>query len=366
MGNPLNELCKLIAKMQDEKGRITIPGFYDDVVELTEADREMTKRIPFDEAAYKAGIKVKELYGEEGYHTLERTGSRPSFDLCGIWGGYQGEGAKTILPSKAFAKVSTRLVANQDEKKIAQAFIDYVHKLTPDHVDVKVEYLHGGTPYLCPSDLPIYKVAEEAYEATFGKKPLAVRSGGSIPIIATFERVLGVKSILMGFGLGSDAIHSPNENFPLYNFHIGMGLNVYNLILAVNFFKNLPAELEEAALVDGAGPWKCLTSIFIPLAKPVIATIALFTIVQYWNEFFQGMVLSTNQSNYPLQTYIQQLVVNYDFSTMNVEQIAQVQKLNNQSLDAAKIVIAMIPVLAVYPFLQKYFVTGITLGSVKG
>ena len=125
-------------------------------------------------------------------------------------------------------------------------------------------------------------------------------------------------------------------------------------------------ELEEAALVDGAGPWKCLTSIFIPLAKPVIATIALFTIVQYWNEFFQGMVLSTNQSNYPLQTYIQQLVVNYDFSTMNVEQIAQVQKLNNQSLDAAKIVIAMIPVLAVYPFLQKYFVTGITLGSVKG
>ena len=147
---------------------------------------------------------------------------------------------------------------------------------------------------------------------------------------------------------------------------LGMGLNVYNLILAVNFFKNLPAELEEAALVDGAGPWKCLVSIFIPLAKPVIATIALFTIVQYWNEFFQGMVLSTRQSNYPLQTYIQQLVVNYDFSTMNVEQIAQVQKLNNQSLDAAKIVIAMIPVLAVYPFLQKYFVTGITLGSVKG
>ena len=148
---------------------------------------------------------------------------------------------------------------------------------------------------------------------------------------------------------------------------LGMGLNVYNLILAVNFFLKSPGR----AGGSGAGglvlgPWKCLTSIFIPLAKPVIATIALFTIVQYWNEFFQGMVLSTNQSNYPLQTYIQQLVVNYDFSTMNVEQIAQVQKLNNQSLDAAKIVIAMIPVLAVYPFLQKYFVTGITLGSVKG
>lgn len=147
---------------------------------------------------------------------------------------------------------------------------------------------------------------------------------------------------------------------------LGMGLNVYNLILAVNFFKNLPTELEEAALVDGAGPWKCLTSIYIPLAKPMVATIALFTIVSYWNEFFQGMVLSTSQHNYPLQTYIQQLVVTYDFSTMNVEQIAQAQKLNNQSLDAAKIVIAMIPVLIVYPFLQKYFVKGITLGSVKG
>ena len=142
---------------------------------------------------------------------------------------------------------------------------------------------------------------------------------------------------------------------------LGMGLNAYNLILAVNFFKNLPAEL-----VDGAEPWKCLVLIFIPLAKPVIATIALFTIVQYWNEFFRGMVLSARQSNYPLQTYIQQLVVTYDFSTMNVEQIAQVQKLNKQSLDAAKIVVAMIPVLAVYPFLQKYFVSGITLGSIKG
>lgn len=222
VGNPLNELCNIIAKMRDEQGRVTIPGFYDDVVELTEADRAMTEKTPFNERKYKKEIGVKALYGEEGYHTLERTGSRPSFDLCGIWGGYQGEGAKTILPSKAYAKVSTRLVANQDEKKIAQAFIDYVKSLAPEHVEVKVEYLHGGTPYLCPSDLPIYKVAEEAYQATFGKKPLAVRSGGSIPIIATFERVLGVKSILMGFGLGSDAIHSPNENFPLENFHIGI------------------------------------------------------------------------------------------------------------------------------------------------
>lgn len=222
VANPLNALCKMIAQMQNEQGKVTIPGFYDDVVEMTESDREMTKRIPFDEDKYKKEIGVKELSGEEGYHTIERTGSRPSFDLCGIWGGYQGEGAKTILPGKAFAKVSTRLVANQDEKKIAQAFIDYVKSIAPEGVEVKVEYLHGGTPYLCPGDLPIYKVAEDAYETTFGKRPLATRSGGSIPIIATFERVLGVKSILMGFGLGSDAIHSPNENFPLHNFYTGI------------------------------------------------------------------------------------------------------------------------------------------------
>lgn len=147
---------------------------------------------------------------------------------------------------------------------------------------------------------------------------------------------------------------------------LGMGLQVFNVILAVNFFKNLPVELEEACFVDGGGPWRNLISIYVPLAKPMVATIALFTIVQYWNEFFQGMVLSTRQSSYPLQTYIQQMVVTLDYSNMNVEQIAQAMKLNNLSLDAAKIFIAMIPVLIVYPFLQKYFVSGITLGSVKG
>lgn len=222
VANPLNELCILISKMMDDKGRVTIPGFYDDVVPLTDEDREMTKRIPFDEKAYKEEVGVRELKGEEGYHTLERVGSRPSFDLCGIWGGYQGEGAKTVLPSKAYAKISSRLVANQDQYKIAKVFEDHIKSLAPNTIDVKVEYLHGGDAYLCPTDLPIYKVAEEAYEATFGKKPLAIRSGGSIPIIATFERVLGVKSILMGFGLGSDAIHSPNENFPLENLYIGI------------------------------------------------------------------------------------------------------------------------------------------------
>ena len=147
---------------------------------------------------------------------------------------------------------------------------------------------------------------------------------------------------------------------------LGMGLQVFNVILAVNFFKNLPVELEEACFIDGGGPWRNLISIYIPLAKPMVATISLFTIVQYWNEFFQGMVLSTKQSSYPLQTYIQQMVVTLDYSSMNVEQIAQAMKLNNQSLDAAKIFIAMIPVLIIYPFLQKYFVSGITLGSVKG
>ena len=146
----------------------------------------------------------------------------------------------------------------------------------------------------------------------------------------------------------------------------GMGLQVFNVILAVNFFKNLPVELEEACFIDGGGPWRNLISIYIPLAKPMVATISLFTIVQYWNEFFQGMVLSTKQSSYPLQTYIQQMVVTLDYSSMNVEQIAQAMKLNNQSLDAANIFIAMIPVLIIYPFLQKYFVSGITLGSVKG
>ena len=222
VANPINELCKLIAQMVDEKGRITIPGFYDDVVELTAEEREMIRQIPFDLEKYKAAIDIDEVYGEEGYHTLERNSCRPSFDLCGIWGGYTGEGAKTVLPSKAYAKVSTRLGANQDHNKIAEDFVKYIEQITPKHVRVKVTPLHGGAAYLCPIDLPIYKTAEKAYEATFGKKPLAVRSGGSIPIIATFERVLGVKSILMGFGLDSDAIHSPNENFPLENFYRGI------------------------------------------------------------------------------------------------------------------------------------------------
>lgn len=222
VANPLNELCKLVDKLIDDKGRITIPGFYDDVVEMTAEEREMIAQIPFDKEEFKKSINIPNVQGEEGFSTLERKSARPTLDLCGIWGGYTGEGSKTVLPSKATAKVSSRLVANQDYEKISEALVKYAPTLAPDSVTVKVTPLHGGAPYLCPIDLPIYKVAEEAFEATFGKKPLAVRSGGSIPIIATFERVLGVKSILMGFGLDTDAIHSPNENFPLENLYTGI------------------------------------------------------------------------------------------------------------------------------------------------
>ena len=228
VANPINELCKLIASVVDDKGRVTIPGFYDDVVPLTKEEREMIAQIPFDEEAYKKEIGVDALFGEEGYHTLERNSCRPSFDLCGIWGGYTGEGAKTVIPSKAYAKFSSRLVANQDNEKIAQLFIDYFKKIAPPYIKVKVTPHHGGQGFLCPMDLPAYKAAEKAVEIAFGKRPLGVRSGGSIAIIATFERVLGVKSILMGFGLSSNAIHSPNENYPLEVLKLRQSFTVFS------------------------------------------------------------------------------------------------------------------------------------------
>lgn len=222
VANPINELCKLIARIQDERGRITIPGFYDDVIPLKDEERAMIAQVPFDEAKYRASIDVDALWGEEGYHTLERNSCRPSFDVCGIWGGYQGEGAKTVLPSKAYAKVSCRLVAAQDHHKISQAFVDYIHSIAPKHIRVEVQPMHGGEAYLCPIDLPAYQAAEQAVEVAFGVRPLAVRRGGSIPIIAVFERVLGIKTILMGFGLESNAIHSPNENMRLDFFRKGI------------------------------------------------------------------------------------------------------------------------------------------------
>lgn len=223
VGNPINELCRLIAKVQDEHtGKIQIPGFYDDVVDLTNAEREMIAQVPFSEEAYCKAIDVDAVWGEEGYSTLERNSCRPSFDVCGIWGGYTGEGSKTVLPSKAYAKVSCRLVASQDHHKISQAFIGYIKSIAPKHIRVEVRPMHGGEAYLCPIDLPAYKAAEEAISKSWGVRPLAVRRGGSIPIIAVFERVLGLKTVLMGFGLESNAIHSPNENMSVDIFRKGV------------------------------------------------------------------------------------------------------------------------------------------------
>lgn len=215
VANPINVLCQILSRVVDADGRITAPGFYDDVEEVPQAEREMIARIPFDEEKYKQAIGVKALFGEKGYSTLERNSCRPSFDICGIWGGYMGEGSKTVLPSKAYAKVSCRLVPHQDHHKISRLMADYLQSLAPDTVRVTVTPMHGGQGYVCPISLPAYRAAEKGFAKAFGKQPLAVRRGGSIPIISTFEQVLGIKTVLMGFGLESNAIHSPNENMPL-------------------------------------------------------------------------------------------------------------------------------------------------------
>lgn len=222
VANPINTLCEMLAQMVDADGRITIPHFYDDVEEVPAAERDMIAHIPFDEEKYKKAIGVKALKGETGYSTLERNSCRPSFDVCGIWGGYTGEGSKTVLPSKAYAKVSTRLVPHQRHEIISQLFVDYIEAIAPDYVQVKVTPLHGGEGYVCPIDLPAYQAAEKGFAKAFGKQPLAVRRGGSIPIISDFEQILGIKTILMGFGLESDAIHSPNESFSLDIFRKGI------------------------------------------------------------------------------------------------------------------------------------------------
>lgn len=232
VANPINVLCQMLSQIVDEKGRITIPGFYDDVLPIPDEERRMIREIPFDLDKYKAAIDVDEVQGEEGYSTLERNSCRPSFDICGIWGGYTGEGSKTVLPSKAFAKVSCRLVANQDHEKISQSFCEYIQTIAPKSIRVKVTPMHGGQGYVCPIDMPEYKAAEKGFEAAFGKKPLAARRGGSIPIISTFEQVLGVKTILMGFGLEQNAIHSPNESMDLEVFEKG-------IVAVTEFYKNL-------------------------------------------------------------------------------------------------------------------------------
>jgi acetylornithine deacetylase/succinyl-diaminopimelate desuccinylase-like protein len=222
VANPITVLAKMIAQMVDDKGHITIPGFYDNVVEVWAEERTLLAQAPFDLEKYKEAIGVEDVMGEKGYSTTERTGIRPAFDVCGIWGGYTGEGAKTVIPSKAYAKISCRLVPIQDHQEIAVQFQEHFESIAPKSVKIEVTYLHGGQSYGCPIDLPAYRAAEKAYLEVYGKRPVPVRSGGSIPIISTFEQILGIKTILMGFGLESDAIHSPNENFPLEQFFNGI------------------------------------------------------------------------------------------------------------------------------------------------
>ena len=222
VANPLNVLCKILSDVTDADGRIRIPGFYDDVLPIPAEERQMIAQVPFDIDEYKHRIGVGALSGERGYSTLERNSCRPSFDICGMWGGYTGEGSKTVIPSKAYAKVSCRLVPNQEHEKISKAFIKYIESVTPPTVSVKVTAMHGGEGYVCPLDLPEYKAAERGFEKAFGVKPLGLRRGGSIPIIASFERILGVKTILMGFGLEENAIHSPNESMDIDVFKKGI------------------------------------------------------------------------------------------------------------------------------------------------
>lgn len=222
VANPITMLAKMIASCHDENNHITIPGFYDDVVECTAAERAKMAQAPFSEEAYKKDLGVESLWGEKGYTTNERTGIRPTLEVNGIWGGYTGEGAKTVLPSKAFAKISCRLVPNQSSAKITEKILAYFKSIAPAGVTVKAEEHHGGEPYMTPIDSNAYKAASKAIHATFGKEPIPVRGGGSIPICALFEKELGLKIVFMGFGLDSDNLHSPNEKYDVFNFYKGI------------------------------------------------------------------------------------------------------------------------------------------------
>ncbi|MCF8459306.1 MAG: dipeptidase [Flavobacteriales bacterium] len=222
VGNPINVLCDMIASLQDENKRITIPGFYDGVIEVSADERAQMAKAPFSEAEYCKELDMKATQGEAGYSTLERATIRPTLDVNGIWGGYTGEGAKTVLPSKAYAKISCRLVPGQNPDKITKLLLSHIEGMAPDSVKVKVKPHHGGQPYLTPTNFTGYQAAHKAMETTFGKAPLPMRSGGSIPIVAMFEEELGLKSVLMGFGLDSDAIHSPNEHFGIFNYLKGI------------------------------------------------------------------------------------------------------------------------------------------------
>ena len=222
VANPINILSSMISSLHDENGKINIPGFYDDVIEVSDNDRKEMAKAPFDINYYKHDLEIDDIHGEEGYSTNERTSIRPSLDINGIWGGYQGEGAKTVIPSWAKAKISMRLVPHQEPGKITELFQKHFEAIAPKSVKVEVTPHHGGLPYVSPTDDPGYRAASKAMEDSFGKTPVPVRSGGSIPIVALFEKELGLKSILMGFGLDSDAIHSPNEHYGLFNYYKGI------------------------------------------------------------------------------------------------------------------------------------------------
>jgi acetylornithine deacetylase/succinyl-diaminopimelate desuccinylase-like protein len=222
VANPATILAKMIASCHDENNHITIPGFYDDVLEASEEERTLLGKAPFDEKAYAADLGIDAVYGEKGYTTNERTGIRPTLEVNGIWGGYTGEGSKTVLPSKATAKISARLVPNQSSAKITSILLNYFKSIAPAGVSVKATEHHGGEPYLTPIDSKAYKAAAKAIEKSFGKMPVPVRGGGSIPICSLFEKELGVKIVFMGFGLDSDNLHSPNEKYDIFNYYKGI------------------------------------------------------------------------------------------------------------------------------------------------
>ena len=222
VANPATILAKLIASLHDENNHIQIPGFYDDVLALSQAERDALNKAPYDEQEYKDDLGVDELWGEKGYSTLERTGTRPTLEVNGIWGGYIGEGAKTVLPSKANAKISMRLVPNQQTDKITKLFTEHFERIAPKYVKVKVTPHHGGEPVVTPTDSVAYQAAQKAISESFGKEPIPTRGGGSIPIVALFEKELGIKTVLMGFGLDSDNLHSPNEKYDIANFYKGI------------------------------------------------------------------------------------------------------------------------------------------------
>ncbi|NUM50066.1 MAG: dipeptidase [Flavobacteriales bacterium] len=222
VANPINILCEMIASLKDKNNKITIPGFYDDVSTLNDSEKAELAKAPFNEEEYKKHLDINAVYGEKDFSTMERSSIRPTLDVNGIWGGYIGEGAKTVLPSKAFAKISMRLVPNQSSKKITELFKNYFESIAPAGVKVQVKPHHGGDPVVTPSNNPGYLAAEKAMHETFGKKPVPVRGGGSIPIVALFEKELGIKSVLMGFSLDTDAIHSPNEHYGIFNYIKGI------------------------------------------------------------------------------------------------------------------------------------------------